>query len=169
MPGMLASRAVQTMIVPPAGSPNEHVDKAVNPWEFERFDGTNLALANAPNAYDPHSGRGSGADYGLNLQGRYGRPGQIDQPIGQVYTRSAWGALTNTLGGQPLPVAWWKDRFNGITGIQTPDYRQPVQRRIGSGGRGPSALGAEQTNALSIITDNPPQPSDLTSIIGGVY
>ena len=168
MPALLASNQVAELIVPRHGEP---LTSRVNPTAFERWDGFE-PLDNAPNAYDPTAGRGSGFDYYQGRPGGYPRPGQLDQPHGQTYTRSSWGGLVNTLGGQPLPIGpgqWlFRPPTMGFTG-GSPDYRVAQQNRMGVSQRGPSALGAENTNALANLNANPPNPEDLTNIIGGVY
>ena len=96
--------------------------------------------------------------------GRYPRPGQLDDPVAngnQVYTPGPLKGLTNTLGGQPLPVNDWK--FRGRRAY-TPGKTHSLQMRLGDG---QNYGGAAQTVALSEITGNPPVPGDLSGIIAG--
>lgn len=127
---------------------------------FERFNGLE-PLANPASGPSP-----GGADYGWDQPGGSPRPGQSNTPLAdQVYTSSPVHGLANTLGGQPLPVADPLHRPPGsYTGVTN---NVGLPHRLGSGGRGPSELGAAQTVQLSEITSNPPEPGDLLSIIGG--
>lgn len=148
---------------------------AVNPWpdlkvapNFERFDGLTLPTDH-PATQDPESGGTGpgGAMYGWDELGHYPRPGSVDEPTGQVYTQGPLRGLTGTIGGQPLPVRDWKyqtDGRDGYTGSRAPT----VQFRQGVGQRGPSELGAAQTVVLGGITNNPPEPGDLSAIIAGI-
>jgi hypothetical protein len=127
---------------------------------FERFDG--LTPLDNPAADDPNSGgsHGMGTPYAPTP-----RPGQLDQPTGQVYTRGPLSATVGVLGGQPLPVAPWQ--VDGRTGVArgfTPSKTPSVQWRLGDG---QANTGLQQTIALSEITANPPQPGDLTLILAG--
>lgn len=133
---------------------------------FERFDGLDQ-LDNAPSSvYPPGSGRdpittGPGtADYGWQL-GSYPRPGQLGQPNGQTYTPGPLTGLTNTLGGQPLPVADWRFPHHDYTPAHTP---QTSQWRMGVG---QAYQGVAQTVALGDITNNPPQADSLENILRG--
>jgi hypothetical protein len=132
---------------------------------FERFDGLNPL--DHPGAEDPDGGGsgGGGADYIWNEPGHSPRPGQSNQPLGQVYTAGPLSSTVGTLGGQPLPVA---NRLYKGTGDYTRSKTPTVQMRLGSGQHGPSELGVAQTVQLSEITNNPPQPGDLTSILAGL-
>ena len=94
------------------------------------------------------------------------RPGASNsQRTGDVYTPGPLAGVRGVIGGMPLPVAY------PLTGRQMGGYTKvgsrTIQFRIGSGGRGPSALGAAQTVQLSEITNNPPQAGELSSIIAG--
>lgn len=132
---------------------------------YERFDG--LAPTDNPAAEDPDSGGtgGGGAEYGWDIAGHSPRPGQSDQPIGQVYTPGPLSTTVGTLGGQPLPVS---SRIFKDEGAYTKSRTPSIQQRIGVGQHGPSELGVAQTVALSEITSNPPQPGDLASILAGL-
>jgi hypothetical protein len=135
---------------------------------FERFDGLTLPTDH-PATADPDSGGTGpgGAMYGWDKLGAYPRPGAVDEPLGQVYTPGALRGLTNTIGGQPLPVRDWKyqeDGKDGYTAVRSPG----IQFRQGVGQRGPSELGAAQTTVLGGITNNPPEPGDLSAIIAGL-
>lgn len=119
-----------------------------------------------PANFDPTNGGtgGGGAQYGWNA-GNSPRPGQSDQPLGQVYTEGVLQGVVGTLGGQPLPVS---NRIYKGTGDYTRSRTPSVQFRTGVGQNGPSALGVAQTVQLSEITNAPPQPGDLTSILAGL-
>ena len=150
----------------PAESPNPDIAVAGN---FERFDGLGQPALEHPAADFPDSGGtgGGGAFYDWNNPANSPRPGQADQPLGQVYTTGALVGVTGTTGGQPLPVRDWKfqsDGRDGYTGATAPS----VQFRQGVGQRGPSQLGAAQTTALSMITNNPPEPGSLALIASGL-
>ena len=138
-------------------------ETAVAP-NFERFDG--LMPLDHPATEDPESGpHGGGADYVWNVAGHSPRPGQSDQPDGQVYTPGPLSATVGTLGGQPLPVS---NRIFKETGNYTRSRTPSIQTRLGVGQHGPSELGVAQTVQLSEITNAPPQPGDLTSILAGL-
>jgi hypothetical protein len=128
-------------IVPPQAAPPDRAVAA----NFERFDG--LAPLDHPAGQPP-------------VEGSPSSPGGYVTP--DVYTPSPLYGLTNTLGGQPLPV-------------ETPIFRPPgeatyvnglmyMQQRLGSG---QNYQGIAQTVALGEITTNPPQPGDLQAILGG--
>jgi hypothetical protein len=141
-------------VVPvPAASPLP--DLAIAP-NFERFDGLGQPELDHPAGVE--DGNRFGESFGASP-----RPGQHNQEEGQVYTPGALVGVTGTIGGQPLPVASWKYH----TGAATPASAPSVQFRLGVGQRGPSELGAAQTVALGGITNNPPEPGDLSSIISG--
>lgn len=119
------------------------LDIAVAP-NYEKFDGQQQL--DKPTGLDPGS-----------------RPGAGQTPLDlQTYTKSSRGALTNTLGGQPLPVS---DRIHRGPGSTTPAHPVNMQFRSGVG---QNNQGVAQTVALASITTNPPQPGDLTSIISGM-
>jgi hypothetical protein len=126
-------------------------------WNFERFDGIDQPPLEAPAGVV--AGNPLGASYGDTP-----RPGALNQPHGQVYTPGAVTGVVGTLGGQPLPVADWRYHHGEATLTRAPG----VQFRQGVGQRGPSELGAAQTTMLAGITNNPPQPGDLSSIIAGL-
>lgn len=134
-------------------------DIAVAP-NFERFDGLDVPNTN-PATQDPHAGGNPGADYGWDKGGVSPRPGNVDQPNGQVYTAGPLKGLTGTLGGQPLPVNDWK--YRGRRAF-TPGKTHSIQNRLGDG---QANQGAAQTVILSEITGNPPVPGDLSGIIAG--
>jgi hypothetical protein len=121
---------------------------------FERFDGLDVPDTN-PAAVTEGSPR-PGDNYGHSP-----RPGGLDQQSGQVYTQGALKGLTNTLGGQPLPVDDWK--FRGRRAY-TPGRTHSIQQRLGAG---QDNGGAAQTVALSEISGNPPVPGELSGIIAG--
>ncbi len=129
-------------IVPPVAAPP---DRAVAE-NFERFDG--LTPLDHPAGQPP-------------VMASPSKPGDFVTP--DVYTPGPLAGLTNTLGGEPLPVAnpIWRPPgeatyvTNQITRMQ---YRMGV---------GQNYQGIAQTVALGEITSNPPQPGDLASIIGG--
>jgi hypothetical protein len=143
------------VVAVPQDSPVPDLAIAAN---FERFDGLGQ-----PPLENPAGAEGGlpGASYGESP-----RPGQNNQPQGQVYTPGALVGVTGTIGGQPLPVAPWLYRLRGgnYTGAVAPS----VQFRQGVGQRGPAGLGAAQTTALAGITNNPPEPGDLSTIIAGL-
>lgn len=130
---------------------------------FERFDGLNVP-ADHPATSDPESGgTGLGSEYGFGHRGAYPRPGAVDTPPAeQTYTPGPLKGLTNTLGGQPLPVNDWKYRGERA---YTPGRTHSIQHRLGDGQNNP---GAAQTVALSEITGNPPVPGELSGIIAGI-
>ena len=164
MTAYLFTGAVTQLIVP--GTPP--ADMAVAP-NFERFDG--LEPLDHPAAEDPDSSGagGAGSAYGWDVAGHSPRPGQADQPMNQVYTPGPLAGVVGVLGGQPLPNAHWRadtaiQRASAPTLVRAPS----VQWRLGVGQRGPSELGVAQTVTQSEITNNPPQPGDLTSILAGI-
>lgn len=142
--GLLYVQAQKAMV------PTEPPPELAHAANFERFDGFEPLVNNA-------GATSVGANYGTTP-----RPGQRNQPLGQVFTRSSLGGLTNTLGGQPLPVANWLYRVGrGYTPSRGASH---LQHRLGVG---QDYQGAAQTVALSEITGSPPVPGDLTSIIAG--
>jgi hypothetical protein len=150
------------VVAVPAESPLPDLAVAAN---FERFDGLGQPPLEAPAAdFTDSGGSGYGADYGYDVEQAYPRPGAVNQPIGQEYTPGALIGVTGTIGGAPLPVADWKYHHGQYTGAVAPG----VQFRLGVGQRGPSELGAAQTVALGGITNNPPEPGDLSAIIAGL-
>lgn len=142
-------------VVPvPEASPVPDLAIASN---FERFDGLGQPPLDHPAG--EVDGNRLGESYGASP-----RPGQHNQEEGQVYTQGALVGVTGTIGGQPLPVRDWKYPTAGnYTGATAPG----IQFRMGVGQRGPSELGAAQTVALAGITNNPPEPGDLSMIISG--
>lgn len=149
--------------VVPVPQENPYPDLAVAP-NFERFDGLGQPELVAPATSSDEDTSGQGAVYGFDQQGHYPRPGAVDQPTGQVYTPGALVGVVGTIGGQPLPVHDWKYNPGKTTHTTAPG----VQFRLGVGQHGPSELGAAQTVALGGITNNPPEPGDLSAIIAGV-
>lgn len=142
------------VVAVPATSPQPDLAIAAN---FERFDGLGQPPLDAP----------AGVVDGNRLGESYGespRPGQHNQEEGQTYTPGPLQGVTGTIGGQPLPVRDWKYATGAYTGAVAPG----IQFRQGVGQRGPSELGAAQTTALGGITNNPPEPGDLSAIIAGV-
>lgn len=151
-PGTMAEGQVPNSQPQTAVSP----DLAIAP-NFERFDGLGQPpLENPASQFDETP---LGEVYGPSA-----RPGQQNQQEGQVYTPGALVGVTGTIGGQPLPVEDWKYHKGAYTGATAPS----VQFRLGVGQRGPSELGAAQTTALGGITNNPPEPGDLSAIIAGI-
>jgi hypothetical protein len=152
VPGALLSSQAVTPRVVPTTPP---VDLAVAE-NFERFDG-----------FEPldHPATQDGLTRPqIGVTGSP-RPGQGTTPLAeQVYTPSELFRPVGVVGGQPLPVS---DRIHRPPGAYTPGRGLTIQWRLGVGQHGPSALGAAQTVQLSEITNNPPQPGDLTSIIAG--
>lgn len=152
---------------------------------FERFDGLDGTPPSAtggptpypeneanggldhPGNFDPESGGtgGGGSQYGWDIAGNSPRPGQSDQPLGQVYTEGPLQGVVGTVGGQPLPVS---PRMYKTQGNYTRSRTPSIQFRTGIGQHGPSELGLAQTVQLSEITNAPPQPGDLTSILAGL-
>lgn len=126
------------------------IDANIAP-NFERFDGL-MPLEN-PAGWQRTDGGGSPF-----------RPGQsVDTP--DVYTPGPLSATVGTLGGQPLPAIAGEYRPEGQTTlVNTPS----IQKRMGVGQNGPSALGAAQTTQLSEITNAPPVPGELSGIIAGL-
>lgn len=124
--------------------------------DFERFDGLDVPNTNPATKED-----GSSTGVLKTPASATPRPGQLDQPEGQVYTAGALKGLTNTLGGQPLPVNDWKYRGRRA---YTPGKTHSVQHRLGDG---QANQGAAQTVILSEITGNPPVPGELSGIIAG--
>ena len=137
------------------------VEIAVAP-NFERFDGLGQPQLDHPAG----DGAGGGAAYGWDLAGHSPRPGQSDQPHGQTYTPGPITGVVGTVGGQPLPVADAIHRGPGAG--YTVAHSPSIQHRLGVGQRGPSSLGAANTVQLSEVTNNPPQPGDIASIIAGL-
>ncbi len=90
------------------------------------------------------------------------RPGAGETPLSeQTYTPSTLQGLTNTLGGQPLPVS---ERIHAPAGSATVVTPLSMQFRSGVG---QNYQGAAQSVLASEITGNPPVPGDITSIIAG--
>lgn len=130
---------------------------------FQRFDGMNGPEDN----YDAHP-----PIMGLNYYPSP-RPGATNSPLEDiVYTPGPHYGITGTVGGQPLPVACWQandgaspDSIRAYTQGKT--FRSP-QFRLGALGQGGQRNpGYVQTLQLSEITNNPPQPGDISSIIAG--
>jgi hypothetical protein len=126
---------------------------------FERFDGLNVPATN-PATSNPDKATPTGEAKTPHAYSP--RPGMQDAPEEQVYTPGPLRGLTNTLGGQPLPVNDWK--FRGDRQY-TRGRTHSIQHRMGDG---QANQGAAQTVALSEITGNPPIPGDLSGIIAGV-
>lgn len=92
------------------------------------------------------------------------RPGMAESPA-DTYTPGPISGVVGTVGGQPLPVSPRVWRAPGqVTQVNTPS----IQKRMGVGQNGPSALGAAQTTQLSEVTNNPPVPGDISGIIAGI-
>jgi hypothetical protein len=151
------------VVAVPQENPSPDLKVAPN---YERFDGLEIPTDH-PGTVTGEDTTGTGAVFGFDKLGAYPRPGAVDQPEGQVYTPGALRGLVGVIGGQPLPVRNWKfqsDGRDGYTGAKSPG----VQFRQGVGQRGPSELGAAQTVVLGGITNNPPEPGDLSAIIAGL-
>lgn len=126
---------------------------------FERYNGLEQ-LDNAPSWVDP-------SDFGAGLPpsfsqvgGGYPRPGAVPNPAATTYTRGPLSGLTNTTGGQPLPVAGWEYR---PPGNYTPaNWAQTMQSRFG---HGTNFQGVAQTVQLADVTNNPPVPDQLSEIL----
>jgi hypothetical protein len=152
-PGTMAEGQVPTVVPDQGVSP----DLAIAP-NFERFDGLGQPPLENPASQSDETKLGE-------VYGSPGpRPGQHNQQEGQVYTPGALVGVVGTIGGQPLPVEDWKYASGAYTGAVAPG----IQFRQGVGQRGPSELGAAQTTALAGITNNPPEPGDLSMIIAGI-
>lgn len=142
MPALLIEGA--KLIVPTeAGEPLDRTVAA----NFERFDG--LAPLDAPSSREQTDFYPAGP-----------RPG-MSAPTAHTYTPGAIPGLTNTLGGQPLPVGHWL--YNREVGY-TPANWQQMQWRLGSG---QNFQGVAQTVQMGEVTNNPPQPDPLASILAG--
>lgn len=113
---------------------------------FERFDG--LTPLDHPAGQPP-------------VMGSPSRPGDYVTP--DVYTPGPLAGLTNTLGGEPLPVEQPIFRPPGsATYVTNQITRMQFQMGVGT-----NYQGLAQTVAMSEITSSPPQPGDLTSILAG--
>jgi hypothetical protein len=135
------------------------LDTAVGP-NFERFDGLDVP-ADHPAGTVADGGMPLGASHGTNVP----RPGQLNQPEGQVYTPGPLRGLVNTVDGQPLKVgAWQPSEDNALSRGYTRSKTPSIQHRLGDG---QNFGGLAQTVILSEISDNPPVPGDLTSILAG--
>lgn len=148
------------MIVGPAVP---QTDLAVAP-NFERFDGLSQPPLDHPAGVDDTNYTGGFATNGGTFS-ESPRPGQMAQPEGQVYTPGVISGVVGTVGGQPYPVS---PRIYKDEGAYTPSKWPTVQHRLGVGQRGPSSLGVANTVQLSEITNNPPVPGDLQSILAGL-
>ena len=125
-------------------------------WNFERFSG-----------FEPldHPGTALGDTAIAQPDANYPRPGQHSTPlVEQTYTPSTLSRPVGVVGGQPLPTS---SRIFRAPGDYTRAKAPTIQWRLGVGQNGPSSLGAANTVQLSEITNNPPQPGDLASIIAG--
>jgi hypothetical protein len=143
-------------IVPGTAQPDIAVGR-----NFERFDGLDVPDTNPASTSGENLPSGSD-EFGFNQLGHYPAPGKGDTPLSQqTYTPGPLKGLTNTLGGQPLPVNDWKWRADrGYTAGRT----HSIQHRMGDG---QAYQGAAQTVQLSEITGNPPVPGELSGIIAG--
>jgi len=147
--------------------PNPHGGPTLYPMNGGGSPGPGTGLDHPAN-FDPVAGGtgGGGTQYGWQLPGGSPRPGQSNTPADQqVYTEGPLQGVVGTLGGQPLPVS---NRIYKGVGSYTKSRTPSVQFRTGVGQHGPSGLGVAQTVALSEITNAPPQPGDLTSILAGL-
>lgn len=159
MGAFLLNWAGPDLVVPQNAQPDLAV--AAN---YERFDG--LVQLDNPATGDPISGgTGTGSMYGYNRLSEYPRPGALDTPVDQqTYTPGPISGLTNTLGGQPLPVS---DRIHRPPGTTQRVTEYNTQTRLGVGQQGPSALGVAQTVQLGELVRNPPEPTSLDLILSG--
>jgi len=139
---------------------------------YEQFDGL---TDNDPNTINPPPiGPESGVYYDNPVLSRQG-PSNRGTPTpltDQTYTPGPIAFPVGTLQGQPWPARAGVYRAASPTGSggpggYTPAVAQGVQFRLGVGQRGPSELGVAQTVALGEITNNPPEPGDLASILAG--
>lgn len=156
------------VLLVPAGqivNPNvPQLDLAVAP-NFERFDGLDIPDTNPAGGQDSDT-IAAGWAYGFDQPGQYPRPGQTGtNPQDQVYTPGPLKGVVGVVGGQPLAAAGVSDRIHAQNGQYTPGKTHSIQQRLGVG---QANQGAAQTVQLSEITNNPPQPGDLTSIIAGL-
>lgn len=144
MSGVLISTSAPV----PSHAPVEFAHAA----NFEQFDG--LDVPNHDNRTHPNQ---FGAGQGWRSPRDFG-----NTPIAeQTYTPGPLRGIASVLGGQPLPVANWLYRVGrGYTASRTPS----VQHRMGAG---QAYQGVAQTAALSEITNTPPIPGDISSIIAG--
>ena len=140
MPANLLLPADTRWTVPPEA---QVVDRGVAE-NYEKFDG--LAPLDHPSGQP-------------GVEGSRSRPG--GWPTEDVYTPGPLAGLTNTLGGQPLPVA---DPIHRPPGHAEFVHLSYMQFRLGVG---QNYQGVAQTVALGEITSNPPQPGDLSSILAG--
>lgn len=123
------------------GRPPDDLAVATN---FERFDGLEPLAGHNPGP-PPKPSRTDGST----------------PQAAQTYTPSPVGRLTNTIGGQPLPTS---DRIHRGPGVTTLVNTPSMQQRLGVG---QDATGVAQTVALAGLTNNPPQPGDISAIIAG--
>jgi hypothetical protein len=151
--GLLLNWSGADLVVPE----NPPADLAVAP-NFERFSG----IENSPVLDHPATSQPDAVGMDRVAYGSSPRPGQMNQPEGQVYTPGPIASVVGTVGGQPLPVS---PRITRPPGAYTGVIAPTVQWRLGVGQS--SAAGSEQTVTLSEITNNPPVPGDLASIIAG--
>jgi len=126
-------------------------DLAVAP-NFERFDGLEQPPLEGP-----------AGNQRIVFYPGGPRPG-ASAPTPDEYTPGPISGVVGVIGGQPLPTS---DRIHRPAGAFTSATAPSIQFRKGVGQHGPSELGVAQTLALSQITNNPPQPGDLTSILAG--
>ena len=146
MSAYLFTSNVTDLIVPGAPQP----DMAVAP-NFERFDGLSQPPLDNP-AGQP------------GVTGSASRPGGWVTP--DEYTPGVISGVVGTVGGQPLPVADWQtSTAHQQQATYTPSRTPSVQFRLGDG---QANQGVAQTVQLSEITNNPPVPGDLTSILAGL-
>ena len=158
MSAYLFTNDVTDLIVPQTPQADQAV--AVN---FERFDGLDgHPQLDAPAAQSPEDY--TGGWYTDDGYGPSPRPGQMAQPMGQVYTPGPLAGVVGVLGGQPLPVGAWQSNDDAYDRAYTRSKTPSIQWRLGNG---QNNQGVAQTVALSEITSNPPQPGDLTSILAG--
>ncbi len=138
MAGMLLDPTVQDFIVPQA----DPTDQAVA-WDFQRFDGLSPLY---------HPGGQP------NVVGSPSRPGL--QPTPDTYTPGPLAGLTNTVGGEPLPVADCLLRPPGDA-TYAPAYSTQFRKSVGQ-----NYQGVAQTAAMNILYENPPVADPISSIIG---
>ena len=138
------------LAVSPSVPQSPPVEDAIGPF-YERFDGFEPWGFDAASGYEPVS---EGWNYGDSP-----RPGQLNtdatDPAG-VYGK------VGSVGASPYPV------YNPMHKVimETQHFDHPTtQFRLGPGAQAP---GLQNTLTSTEITQNPPQPGDLASIIAGL-
>lgn len=145
MAGMLLNWAGPDLVVPQQAP----VDLAVAP-NFERFDG--LTPLDNP----------AGNQQLVYFDGKTPRPGQ--QPTPDEYTLGAIPGVVGVIGGQPLAAARTSPRITRPEGTTQLVTEYNTQSRFGVG---QDYQGVAQTVALANLTNNPPVPDGMETILGG--